>query len=117
MPHPVEGWKFRYMRSSSLGELDTLNVGAYRREGWEIVHPSECPECAFGMPEDADRIEVGGLVLVKIASEIVAQRDHYYQRLGNSQLEAVDNQLMSESDPRMPLFRDRAQKTSRSPRG
>jgi hypothetical protein len=96
------------MRVSSLGDTDTLNMGAYRREGWEIVHPSEQPDVAFAAAcETADRIEVGGLVLVKIPTERVIARDKYYRDLGNRQLEAVDNQLMAENDPRMPLYKER----------
>ena len=115
MPDPVPGWTFRYMRVSSLGETDTLNMGSYRREGWEIVKPAEQPKVAFAAAcEDADRIEVGGLVLVKAPAAKIRARDKYYQDMSNRQLEAVDNQLMAENDSRMPIFRDRKSKTTRS---
>ncbi len=115
MPTPVPGWAYRYMRVSSLGETDTLNMGAYRREGWEIVKPEEQPEVAFAAACDgADRIEVGGLVLVKTPEAKARARDRYYRELSNRQLEAVDNQLMAENDSRMPIFRERKSKTTRS---
>ena len=115
MPDPTPGWTYRYMRVSSLGETDTLNMGAYRREGWEIVKPEEQPSVAFSAAcEGADRIEIGGLVLVKAPVGRIKARDKYYRDISNRQLESVDNQLMAENDSRMPIFRDRKSTSSRS---
>lgn len=110
-PDPVPGWSFRWMRVSSLGETDTLNAGSYKREGWEVVAPAEVPELTLQGAHDghADRVEIGGLVLVKIPSTIVQQRDKYYRDLANRQMDAVNSQLDSQSDPRMPLFRETKQ--------
>ena len=33
-------------------------------------------------------------------------RNDYYTKQSNSQTEAVDNNLMRQSDPRMPLFKE-----------
>lgn len=119
IPSPDErpGWSHRWMRMASLGELDTLNVGAYRREGWEYCTPSDYPELSDTVSDDGERIEVGGLVLVKIPTKIVRQRDTYYRDMSARQMEAMNNQLMAENDSRMPMFVDRQTKVSRNPRG
>jgi hypothetical protein len=116
-PDPRPGWSHRWMRMSSLGEVDTLNVGAYRREGWEFCIPSDYPELPDLVSEDGDRVEIGGLVLVKIPTKTVRQRDQYYRDMSDRQLEAMNNQLMAENDSRMPMFVDRQTKTTRNPRG
>ena len=102
---------------SSLGEIDTLNVNAYRREGWDYCKPEDYPELFDVASEDGERIEVGGLVLVKAPARLIAQRDQYYRDMSNRQMEAMNNQLMAESDSRMPLFSERQTKTTRGPRG
>ena len=54
-----------------------------------------------------DNIEVGGLLLCKIPEEFMDQRANYYANLTNQQADAVDNNLMRQSDSRMPLFKER----------
>ena len=55
----------------------------------------------------ADNIEIGGLILCKTPEEFVEQRNAYYQQQTEAQANAVDNSLMRESDPRMPMFNER----------
>jgi len=57
-------------------------------------------------------IEVGGLLLCRIPAEFVVQRNAHYARVTRAQTEAVDNNLMRQSDPRMPLFNERKSSTS-----
>jgi hypothetical protein len=49
-----------------------------------------------------DGIEIGGLLLCKTPAEFVDQRRNYYAQQTSAQTEAVDNNLMRQSDPRMP---------------
>jgi hypothetical protein len=51
-------------------------------------------------------IEIGGLLLCKTPEEFVEQRAKYYDDITKQQTEAVDNNLMRQSDPRMPLFKE-----------
>jgi len=114
MPDIQEGWRFRWIRVASLGEIDTTNTGMRRREGWEFVDPSDMPEIALDAgcrPEDT-RIEIGGLALAKIPEEVAKQRDEYFTRMATAQLEAVDQSLMRQQDPRMPIIRERKSSTS-----
>jgi hypothetical protein len=43
---------------------------------------------------------------------MVAQRTEYYEKQTQSQTDAVDNNLMRQNDPRMPLFNERKSTTS-----
>ena len=54
-----------------------------------------------------DNIEIGGLLLCKTPEEFVKQRNNYYSKQAEQQMEAVDNTLMRQNDPRMPLFNER----------
>ena len=59
-----------------------------------------------------DNIEVGGLLLCKTPIEFVEQRNAFYRKQAESQIESVDNSLMRQSDPRMPMFTERKSTTS-----
>jgi hypothetical protein len=60
----------------------------------------------------ADNIEIGGLILCKTPEEFVEQRNKYYQDQTEAQTKAVDNNLMRENDPRMPIFNERKSTTT-----
>jgi hypothetical protein len=59
-----------------------------------------------------DNIEIGGLLLCKTPIEFVEQRNKYYRDQAQAQTESVDNTLMRQSDPRMPLFNERKSEVS-----
>jgi hypothetical protein len=59
-----------------------------------------------------DNIEIGGLVLCKTPDEFVEQRNKHYADQTRAQTEAVDNNLMRQSDPRMPIFKESKSSTS-----
>jgi hypothetical protein len=93
-----------------VNEADNLNVSSRMREGWEPVKHSEHPE--VNLPADPnsrfkDGIEVGGLLLCKMPQEMVDQRNEYFKGKALAQEQAVDNNLMRQNDPRMPLFSDK----------
>ena len=60
----------------------------------------------------ADNIEIGGLLLCKMPQQMADQRNAHYVEQANAQAEAVDNNLMRQSDARMPLFTERKSTTS-----
>ena len=60
----------------------------------------------------ADNVVIGGLMLCKAPTELVEERNDYYTTQTRSQMNAVDNNLMRENDPRMPLFNDRKTKVT-----
>ena len=109
-PNPEPGYAFRWIRISTLGNSDPSNVSAKLREGWEPVKASEHPEIQLmgtGQSRFPDSIEIGGLILCKTPTELTEQRNEYYQRQAEGQMQSVDNNFMRENDPRMPLFKER----------
>ena len=117
LPEPVKmpGYSYRWIRVSTLNNADPRNISAKLREGWEPVPAIEQPQFQLLIDPNSrfkDNIEVGGLLLCKTPTELVDQRNEYYKKQTNAQSEAVDNNLMSQSDPRMPLFRERKSTSS-----
>jgi hypothetical protein len=110
-PNPEEGYEFRWIRVSTLGNSDPVNVSSKLREGWEPVKASDHPEIQLMGTGDKSRfpdsIEVGGLILCKTPKEFVQQRNSHYNRQTEGQMQSVDNNFMRENDPRMPLFKER----------
>ena len=117
LPEPVKmpGYSYRWIRVSTLNNADPRNISAKLREGWEPVPAIEQPQFQLLIDPNSrfkDNIEVGGLLLCKTPTELVDQRNAYYNKQTQAQAEAVDNNLMSQSDPRMPLFRERKSTSS-----
>lgn len=109
-PNPEPGFSFRWIRLSTLGAADAINVSSKLREGWEPVKAADHPEIftmGGGSNRFPDGIEVGGLLLCKTPTEFTEQRDAHFRNLAGSQMESVDNNFMRENDPRMPLFKER----------
>jgi hypothetical protein len=109
-PTPEPGYVFRWVRISTLGLDDAMNISTRLREGYEPVKATDHPEVQVaGSPEGRfkDCIVIGGLMLCKIPQELADQRDDYYRDQAKQQLQAVDSNLMRQSDSRMPLFKER----------
>lgn len=114
-PDKQPGFAYRWIRVSTLNNADPRNLSAKLREGWEPVKIEEQPKFQLLIDPDSrfkDNIEVGGLLLCKTPQELVDQRNSYYQKQSEGQIESVDNNLMRQNDPRMPLFNERKSATS-----
>jgi hypothetical protein len=114
-PDKQPGFAYRWIRVSTLNNADPRNISAKMREGWEPVTLTEQPKFQLLADPNSrfkDNIEVGGLLLCKTPIEFVDQRNEYYQNQTDSQIEAVDNNLMRQNDPRMPLFNERKTEVS-----
>lgn len=114
-PTPQEGVEYRWVRKSMLGVTDPTNFSRKSREGWEPCRLEDHPELALDVDNDArasGMVEIGGLILCRIPREFIEQRNEYHRRKAGSQMESVDNNLMRENDPRMPLFHDRKSQVS-----
>ena len=57
-------------------------------------------------------IGVGGLMLCRIPEETVEERTEYFREQTRNQMKAVDDNLMRESHPQMPIFNDRQSRVS-----
>ena len=109
-PTPEEGYAFHWVRVSTRGQDDPTNVSSKLREGWEPVKAVDHPEIELVSIENQrfkDNVVMGGLMICKAPVEIVKERTDYYQKVTDAQMQSVDNNLMRESDPRMPMFNNR----------
>ena len=109
-PPAPSGFKHRWIRAESMGFQDTKNVSATLREGYELVRADEYPDSQFPVIEDGKYsgvIGVGGLLLARIPEELVKQRQDYYSSQHNEKVKAMDNDLMKEEHPSMPIDIDR----------
>ena len=110
-PLPQDGFTFRWIRTSTMGKDDPMNISAKLREGYVPVKSVDHPE--IHVPGNAKgEVEFGGLILCKIPTQIIEQRNAYYNRQATQQMISVDNNFMRENDPRMPLFNERKTKVT-----
>ena len=111
-PEAPAGFQHRWVRTALRGEDDKTNVHAKMREGWEPVRADEYPDLAENYPiieegKNAGVIGVGGLMLCRIPEETVEERTEYYRDQTRNQMKAVDENLMREQHPSMPIHSDR----------
>ena len=109
-PPAPTGFRHRWVRAETLGFNDTKNVSGRIRQGYELVRADEYPEADYPIVEDgkyAGVIGVGGLVLTRVPEEIAKSRAQYYANQGREQDQAVENDLLKEQHPSMPINQDR----------
>lgn len=114
-PNPEPGYVFHWVRVSTQGQVDATNVSSKLREGWVQVKAVDHSEIALVSIENdrfKDNVVIGGLLLCKAPIELVEERSEYYANQTRSQMNSVDNNLMRENDPRMPLFNERKTKVT-----
>jgi hypothetical protein len=114
-PDKQPGFEYRWIRVSTLNQADPRNVSAKLREGWEPVGIGEQPKFRLLADPNSrykDNIEIAGLLLCKTPVEFVEQRNAYYAKKTKDDADAVDSNLMRQSDPRMPMFKERKSTTS-----
>ena len=109
-PPAPPGFIYRWIRAELLNEDDKKNVMSRTREGFELVRSEEIGD--FDLPsleqgKHAGVVSVGGLLLAKIPEETRNERNAYYQQRTTNAQEAVDNDLMKESDARSPIMSPR----------
>ena len=109
-PPAPTGFRHRWIRAESIGFQDTKNISGRIRSGYELVRSDEYPDSDYPMVEDGKYkgvIGVGGLVLARVPEEIAQQRSEYYANQHKEKVEAMDNDLMKEEHPSMPIDIDR----------
>ena len=114
-PDAPPGVKYRWIRTHIRGEADKPNVHMRFREGFEPVKPSEV--AGYDLPtiddgKHAGTVGVGGLILCKIPVETANERNAHFERQTENQMRAVDNDLMREENPAMPMTRERKTQVS-----
>ena len=112
-PNPRPGIRHRWVGTHLLGEATPTNVSQKLREGWVPVKAEDYPELMLAGSSKTGNVEIGGLMLCAMPADLADSRAEYYSQQAQRQMESVDNTLMKENDPRMPLFADRKTSTSR----
>lgn len=108
-PDKQAGYAYRWVATSVLDVPNPRNLSGKLREGWEPVRIEEQPQFTLLLDPNSrfkDNIEIGGLLLCKTPVEFVEQRNAYVQQQTDNQIKAVDNNLMRQSDSRMPIFKE-----------
>jgi len=116
-PPPPPGYTHRWIRTALKGEDDKTNVFAKMREGWEPVRADEYGPEADKYPvieegKNKGIIGVGGLMLARIPDETVEERTEYFREQTRNQMKAVDENLMREQHPSMPINIDRSSRVT-----
>ena len=109
-PPAPTGYRHRWIRAESMGLDDTKNIMGKMRSGWELVRADEYPEGDFPTVKDGKHsgvIGVGGLLLARIPEEIAKSREEYFKQQVADREQAVENDLMKEQHPTMPINQDR----------
>jgi len=114
-PPAPNGFKHRWVRAESVGQMDQKNVSARLREGWEFVRADEYPD--MERPQiDTGRYEgviaVGGLMLARIPNEIVEQRKEYFAKQTQDKDDAIANDPMKDQHPSMPISKERSSRVT-----
>ena len=98
-PKPPEGYVHRWVRTEVRGFDDRKNMSADEYPDFEY------PALDTGKYDGV--IGVGGLILCRIPRETVDERSQYFNAKTRDQILAVDNDLMKEQNPAMPINSNR----------
>ncbi len=111
-PPCPDGYKQRWLRHRVNGADDTKNINAKLREGWELVRADENNKDLYSAYNGSIKayegvISVGDLLLARIPTEIVEERNAYFKRKTDQQTEAWEKDPLKEEHPSMPINSDR----------
>ncbi|HEX4594003.1 MAG TPA: hypothetical protein VH157_06995 [Bryobacteraceae bacterium] len=110
-PHKRPGIVHRWVRTSVNGQPDPANVASAFQEGWVPVIAAEYPELNVQSDHGTrypDGVEIGGLLLCRMAAEKNQKRTEYYRKMTKDQMVSVNNQLDANRDAKFgSMFRER----------
>ena len=109
-PPAPDGYHHRWIRAETMGFDDTKNMAGKLRSGYELVRADEYPDQDYPVLDQGKYkgvIGVGGLLLARISNELVKSREEYFNNLTKQKDEAIENDLMKEQHPGMPIDVDR----------
>ena len=116
-PDPRPGWTHRWVRTSTMGVADPGNISSKLREGYEPCKGDDYPELMMHAATEGrfkGAIEVGGLLLCRIPSEILVSRMQQHDQKNKMQMESVDNTFLRDRDARsnMAMIVDKKSKVT-----
>ena len=109
-PPAPDGFRQKWLRAETMGFYDTKNMSGKMRSGWELVRADQYPDSNYPTVKEgkyAGVIGVGGLLLARIPEEIAQSREAYFRKQTKDRDDAVNNDLMKEQHPSMPIDSDR----------
>ena len=113
LPEPQErpGWVHRWVCTTVSG-VSTPEIVSYRmNEGFIPVASKDYPELAM-LANKKGQIETGGLLLCRMSQELSRSRDNHFLDKAASSMRAVDTDLATQQDARMPQFKERSSRVS-----
>ena len=114
-PPAPAGFKHRWIRAESVGQMDQKNVSARLREGWEFVRADEYPDTEWPQIDTGKYngvIAVGGLMLARIPKETVEEREKYFAQVTQDKDDAIANDPLKDQHPSMPISKERSTRVS-----
>ena len=109
-PPAPDGLRQKWLRAETMGFDDTKNMSGKMRSGRELVRADQYPDSNYPTVKEgkyAGVIGVGGLLLARIPEEIAQSREAYFRKQTKDRDDAVNNDLMKEQHPSMPIDSDR----------
>ena len=98
-PIPNQGWAFRWIRTSMVGQSDATNVSMRFREGWEPVKLEDHPELEV-MPDHNSQfpgcVEIGGQLLCRLRRKLRIRASVITKGVAAQQMEEVLTNLTCE---------------------
>ena len=109
-PPAPDGYHHRWISAETLGFDDTKNMAGRIRSGYELVRADAYPGSEYPTVTEGKYkgiIGVGGLLLAKVPEEIVKSREAYFNNMTQDANDAIENDLMKEQHPGMPINAER----------
>ena len=109
-PPAPDGYHHRWIRAETMGFDDTKNMAGRIRSGYELVRADAYPGSEYPVVTEGKYkgiLGVGGLLLAKVPEEIVKSREAYFNSMTQDADDAIENDLMKEQHPGMPINAER----------
>ena len=109
-PPAPDGFHHRWIRAETMGFDDSKNMAGRIRSGYELVRADAYPGSQYPTVTEGKYkgvIGVGGLLLAKVPEEIVKSRESYFNSMTKDANDAIENDLMKEQHPGMPINAER----------
>jgi hypothetical protein len=114
-PPAPAGFKHRWIRAETVGQMDQKNVSARLREGWEFVRADEYPDVQWPAIDSGRYngvIAVGGLMLARIPEETVKEREKHFAQVTQDKDDAIANDPLKDQHPSMPISNERSSRVT-----
>ena len=109
-PPAPDGYHHRWIRAETMGFDDSKNMAGRIRSGYELVRADAYPGSQYPTITEGKYkgvIGVGGLLLAKVPEEVVKSREAYFNNMTQDANDAIENDLMKEQHPGMPINAER----------